>query len=79
MGQAGRCGAASEPRSGGVWKTLWGWSQGDSSPSPQNLRTKISSTKKNRPLDNRIQVIYIMVNKCSNEQKVTNIPSFSSL
>ena len=45
----------------------------------RRLRSKISSTKKNRPLDNRIQVIYIIVNKCSNEQKVTNIPSFSSL
>jgi len=48
-------------------------------PPTKNLRTKIPSTKKNRPLDNRIQVIYIIVNKCSNEQKVTNIPSFSSL
>lgn len=33
MGQARRCGAASEPRSGGARKTLRGWSQGDSSPS----------------------------------------------
>ena len=60
---AGHCGAAFEPRSGVARKTRpfgrlrdfgRGWSQGDTFPSPKNLQTKISSTKKNRPLDNRI-------------------------
>ena len=71
-------GVAGCPRSGGVRKTLWGWSQGEPSPFKKKKIAVENFVHKNRmnPLTGAFQEIIFIVNKCSNEQKATKFPSF---